>query len=95
VLTSGMRAVGGTVPTALAVVPPGPGQLVVTSNGTAVVLGFGTGLTTTNGMPMPSGGFLQLDLFAGGSGGTLYALPVTGTVEVGFMVSASSGQTGP
>jgi len=90
-----MRAVSGTVATALCAVPPGPGQLVVTSNGTAVLLGFGSNMTVSNSMPMPSGGFLQLDLVAGGGGGTLFALPASGTVEVGFMISAASAQTGP
>jgi hypothetical protein len=93
-LTSGMRLVG-TAPLALAVVPPGPGQLVVTASGTAVLLGFGSNITTSNGLPMPSGGYLQLDLAAGGGGGTLYAASVTGTVEVGYMISAASAQTGP
>jgi hypothetical protein len=93
-LTSGMRAIG-TAPSVVCVVPPGPGQLVVTANGTAVFLGFGSNITLTNSMPMPSGGYLQLDLYPAGGGGTLYAASATGTVQVGFMISAASAQTGP
>lgn len=94
-LTSGVRAVSGTSPvTTVCIVPPGPGQLVLTGGGTAVLVGFGTALTATNGLPFPSGGFLQLDLFPAGGGGTLCAISTSGTVSVGFMVSAASAQTG-
>lgn len=94
-LTMGQFSVTGTTPVHLAQVTPGPGQLIVTPVGgsTSVLIGLGTGLTASNGIPVPAGG-LSIPLFAGGGPSQLYAITTAGTVSVSWLISNSTGQTG-
>jgi hypothetical protein len=84
----------GTFALHLAQIPPGPGQVLV-SGGTATtfLIGFGAGLTVTNGYPLPAGG-LSIPLFAGGGGNQLYAISSAGSSAVSWLISNASGQTG-
>ncbi len=92
----------GSISTAakfLCPVPPGPGVLVLSNAGTAspVYVGMGTGVTTTNGLPVPIGAVtpLVIPLYPANAGGSLYACTASGFAYVGWMLSTASGQTGP
>lgn len=91
-LTGGQKAVSGTV--AVCLVPPGPGVLALMPiAGGSVFVGFGSGVSTSNGFPVPSGG-ITLPLQSAGGGGSLYATVSSGTVSLSWIVSAASSQTG-
>jgi hypothetical protein len=90
----------GSISTAaklLCAVPPGPGALVLSNAGTAspAYVGMGTGVTTTNGLPVPSGAVpVVIPLYPGNAGGSLYACTASGFAYVGWMVSTATGGTG-
>ena len=88
-----------TVPTsgtAVCTVPPGPGQVIVTNGGTAVIyVGAGSTVSTTSGVPVPSGGVFSFHLYQGSPGGALRAVTSSGSATAGFLVSTSYGLTQP
>lgn len=99
-LTMGQRPVG-TAPVFLAQIPPGPGQLTVTSGTAAAgVITIGLGTTSSgaisSGYPLPSGG-LQIQLFSGSAANQLYAICAAspGTAPVSWIVSVSYGLAQP
>lgn len=84
---------GGTI---VCVVPPGPGEVVLSNGGTAVTyVGVGATVTTTGGVPIPSGGVLTFNLYQGSGGGTLRALTAGGSAALGFLVTTSYGLAQP
>jgi hypothetical protein len=95
--TAGQVPVSGTAtPVRVTLVPPGPGQLILSTSGGTILVGLGTTLSAANGMPVPNGFWCRTDLYQGGGGGTLYAInTAAGTAGLGFIVSAPSFQTGP
>jgi hypothetical protein len=88
----------GTVPSVLAVVPPGPATVVVSNPSGSVVVyyGFGgTAVTSSNGMALPAGQSHAWACCQGGRGGTISVVAASGTANtVGALVSAPSGGTG-
>jgi hypothetical protein len=97
-LAIGQAAVGGAAK-ALFAVPPGPCTILLANAGTAATayVGLGTGLSASNGFPVPSGLVPPVAFpgYAGASGGTLYGLSGSGTTSVAWIVSSASGGTGP
>ena len=82
------------------VIPPGPGAISLSNSGTSTAyLGVGgTGVTTGNGFAVPAGASPPvIPLYAGSAGGTVYATTGTGggSGTVSWILSTSTGQTGP
>jgi hypothetical protein len=100
-LSIGQASAVGTAATHLCNVPAGPCLVVITndsaSTGSAYVGAVATGgsLSSSNGMPVPSG---QIATFANYKGSPAASLSVitsgTFTASVGFLVSSASGGTG-
>lgn len=94
-LTTGQVEVasGGTI---LAIVPPGPGNTIISNGGTAVVyIAVGATVTATTGVPLPSGGVMSWLNYQGSPGGTLRAVAASGSASVGFVLSTSYGLPQP
>jgi hypothetical protein len=99
VISAGQKGVGTTASTLL-VIPPGPCSVTLYNSGTVTAwLGVGTQTTVTssNGFPLPSGGYpVTFPGFPGGQGTPLQAVVSAGTISsLGFILSAASGGTGP
>lgn len=95
-ITSGQGTVGATA-ARLCPIPPGPASLLLSNLGTAspVYVGPGTGVTTTNGFPVPSGVVpVVIPLYTGSQAGNLYAITASGAANVGWIVTSPTGQTG-
>ena len=96
-ITSGQGTAGATA-SRLCGVPPGPATLLLSNAGTAspVYVGMGTGVTTANGFPVPSGVVpVVIPLYAGSAGGSLYAATASGSASVGWLITSPTGGTGP
>ena len=86
----------GTAPASLCRVPPGPCSVVITNLGTAAAyVGAGTAVTSTNGMPVPSGIAVPFAGLMGNAGSPVSACTAAGSATLGFLISTSTGQTGP
>lgn len=86
---------GGTV---LCNIPAGPCDVVITNSGTATIYigAGGTAVTTTGGMPLPSGGFMPFSGYPGSPGAVLRAIASAGgSATVGFLISTSAGLPQP
>ena len=84
------------------VVPPGP-CLVTLSNGGSVTAYFTAGnanvaaggtLTTSQGVPVPSGAALSFATYQGDLGAVCSLITASGTAAVGVIISTPSGGTG-
>ena len=89
------QVVGSATASRLCQVPPGPCTVVISNGGTATVyvgeVTTGTA-TTTNAMPIASGGIVSFSGFAGSPGGALQVVTaVGGSATVGALVSSSYG----
>lgn len=98
-LTTGTRAVGPVAGTFL-VLPPGPYQLTLVNSGTiAAYVGVVAGtqsVSSTNGFPLPSGGYpVAITGYPGGPGQVLQAVTAGTIPSLAFMLSTASGGTGP
>ena len=98
-LTTGQRAVGPTAGVLL-VLPPGPWSLLLVNGGTvAAYVGVVAGtqsVSSTNGFPLPSGGYpVSITGYPGGQGQTLQAVTAGTIPSLSFMLSTASGGTGP
>ena len=97
-LAIGQAAVGGAAK-ALFAVPPGPCTILLANAGTAATayVGLGTGLSASNGFPVPSGLVPPVTIpgYQGSQGGPLYAVAGAGTAVLAWVISTPSGQTGP
>jgi hypothetical protein len=87
----------GTVASQLCVVPPGPCMVTVSNpSSVTVYFGSGTGVTTGNGYPVPSGQQAAFACYQGDKGAALYVVAASGSANsVGWLVSSATGQTGP
>ncbi len=95
-ITSGQGSVSATA-SRLCPIPPGPASLLLSNAGTAspVYVGPGTGVTTTNGFPVPASVVpVVIPVFAGSQGGSLYAVTASGFAYVGWLITNPTGQTG-
>lgn len=83
----------------LAALAPGPSSVTFSNGGTALIyLGFtspaGT-VTTTSGMPIPSGSVFTFATLAGDPGWTAKAVTAAGSATAGYLVSTSYGLPQP
>ena len=100
-LFSGQASVPSSVGTIVCVVPPGPGEVVLSNLGpgvayVGVVAGAGT-VSPVTGFPIPSGAIASFSLHQGSGGGTLRAVAAggTATATLGFIVSTAYGLAQP
>lgn len=97
-ITSG-QGTAGAAAVRLLTVPAGPCSLLISNAGTAspVYVGMGTGVTTTNGFPVPSGALSPtvIPVYAGSAGGVMSVVCASGSASVSWLVSSPAGQTGP
>jgi hypothetical protein len=98
-LTTGQKVVGPAAAT-LVVLPPGPYQLTLVNPGTiAAYVGAVAGtlsVSTSNGCPVPSGGYpVTVTGYPGGPGQTLQVITAGSIPSLGWMLSTASGGTGP
>ena len=89
-----VTAASGTV--TLVQLPSGPFNAVIINLGTGVIyLGAagpsGTAVTTTSGMPVPSGGVVTFHGYPGNPACKLRAVAPAGTSIAGFLVSTAFG----
>lgn len=93
---TGGQVVAGTASALLCHVPAGPCQVVLSNAGIAAAfVGFGTAVTASNGLPVPSGQVAPLHGYPGGTGQQLSVATSAGSASVGWLVSSTSGGTGP
>lgn len=86
----------GTASATLCRVPPGPCSVVITNAGTVTAYaGAGTAVTSTNGMPIPSGIAVPFAGLMGDLGSPIAICTAAGSATLGFLISTSTGQTGP
>lgn len=88
----------GSGGTAVCLVPPGSCNVTIINAGTASVY-LGAGGTAApvvlGGMPLPSGGTLAFQRYAGNGGATLWGITSAGSASVGFWVSSAHGVAQP
>jgi hypothetical protein len=85
----------GTSPTALFIMPPGPGIMTVYaptySSGTVPnytsYLGFGSGVTVSNGIPVDAAHTYQTAQYAGSPGKTVYVVGGGSPSVLGYTIS--------
>jgi hypothetical protein len=100
VISSG-QATAGSATAVLTVLPPGPCTVVLSNIGPVTVyVGAvaGGSLSSANGFPIPSGAPpVAIPGYPGGGGSRLSVVTAAGTATstVGWIVSSSSGGTGP
>lgn len=95
-MITGSQVQAGTVVTALCTVPPGPCMVVVTSLGPGTAfIGAGSGVTASNGLPLPPLVPVPVVGYQGSGPGTLSVIcSAGGSASVGWMISRPSGGTG-
>jgi hypothetical protein len=97
VFSSGQATVG-TATALVCPVPPGACNITLINVGTATayVGAGGTAVTSTGGMPVPSGATFRFTRYPGSGGGSIIAAVAAGSATIGFFVSSAHGlgQTG-
>lgn len=97
-ISNGQAAV--SVSKLLFTIPAGPCTVVLANVGTAstAYVGMGgTGVTSGNGFPVPSGLVppVTFPCYQGNAGGPVYGMAGSGTTSLAWIISTASGQTGP
>jgi hypothetical protein len=76
----------------LCTVPPGPCTVIITNGSVTaadiVYVGTGSGVSASNGVPVPAGAVVPVPCLQGSPGGVLYAVGVAST-PVGVIISTS------
>lgn len=90
-IVTGQVATATSAAVALCTVPPGSCQVVVTNSSTTaadiVYLGTASGVTASDGAPVPASASVRFDGLPGSAGGSLYVIAGAGTPVVGFILS--------
>jgi len=93
------QVVGSATASTLCQIPPGPCQVAISNGGTGVAyIGVVNGtytVSSTNGIPLPSGGTFNFTGLPGSAGGKMQVIVPAGNATVGVLVSTSAGLPQP